>query len=83
MGRECGTCEDRCIQGFSRKTCGKDTTGKTLTEREDNIKMNIREVGWGVWTKSIWLRIVISGGGGYFQCGNKPLGYIKFGEFLE
>jgi hypothetical protein len=24
---------------------------------EDNIKMDLREVGWGAWTGSIWLRI--------------------------
>ena len=29
---------------------------------EDNIKMNLRQVGWGAWTGSIWLRIVTGGG---------------------
>ena len=24
---------------------------------EDNIEMDLREVGWGRWTGSIWLRI--------------------------
>jgi hypothetical protein len=30
----------------------------------DNIKMDLREIGWGgvVWTGSIWLRIGTSGG---------------------
>jgi hypothetical protein len=29
---------------------------------EDNIKMDIREIGWKVWTEFIWLRIVTNGG---------------------
>jgi hypothetical protein len=30
--------------------------------REDNIKMNFREVGWDAWTGSILLRIWTGGG---------------------
>ena len=29
---------------------------------EDNIKMDIRKVGWGAWTGLIWLRIGTGGG---------------------
>jgi hypothetical protein len=29
---------------------------------EDNVKMDLREVGWGGWTGSIWLRIGTVGG---------------------
>jgi hypothetical protein len=29
---------------------------------EDNNKMDLREVGWGAWTGSIWLRIGTGGG---------------------
>jgi hypothetical protein len=29
---------------------------------EDNVKMDLREVGWGAWTGSIWLRIGTGGG---------------------
>ena len=29
---------------------------------EDNIKMDVRGVGWVAWTGSIWLRIEIGGG---------------------
>jgi hypothetical protein len=29
---------------------------------EDNIKMVLREVGWGAQTRSIWLRIGTGGG---------------------
>jgi len=29
---------------------------------ENNIKMDLQEVGWGVWTVSVWLRIWTGGG---------------------
>jgi hypothetical protein len=29
---------------------------------EYNIKIDLREVGWGAWTGSIWLRIGTGGG---------------------
>jgi hypothetical protein len=29
---------------------------------EDNIKMDIQEMGWGTWTGSIWLRKGTGGG---------------------
>jgi hypothetical protein len=29
---------------------------------EDNIKIGIQEIGWAVWTGSIWLRIGDRGG---------------------
>jgi hypothetical protein len=44
---------------------------------EDNIKMDLQEVGvggGGAWTGLIWLRI---------GCGNEPSGSIKRGEFLD
>jgi hypothetical protein len=28
---------------------------------EDNIKMNLREMGWDLWTGYFWLRIATSG----------------------
>jgi hypothetical protein len=30
--------------------------------REDNIKMDLQEVGYGIWTGSTWLRIGTGGG---------------------
>jgi hypothetical protein len=41
--------------------------GKTPLERqrrrwEDGIKMDLREIGWGVWNGFTWLRIGIAGG---------------------
>jgi hypothetical protein len=29
---------------------------------EDNIKMDLQKVGWGLWTGSSWLRIGTDGG---------------------
>jgi hypothetical protein len=41
--------------------------GKRPLERprhgwEDGIKMDLREIGWGVWSGFIWLRIGTVGG---------------------
>ena len=45
---------------------------------EDNIKMDLQEVRWGMdW---IWLMI---GTGGGFMCGNDIRRSIKCGEFLD
>jgi hypothetical protein len=60
---------------------GKRTLGKSRRRREDNIKMDLQEVGWEVWTGSSRLRIGTDGGS--FECGNEPSGSIKCGEFLE
>jgi len=45
-----------------RKSEGKRPLGRPRCGWEDNIKMDIREVGCGVWTGSIWLRIGTGGG---------------------
>jgi hypothetical protein len=29
---------------------------------EDGIKMDLRDIGWGVWSGSTWLRIGVAGG---------------------
>jgi hypothetical protein len=36
---------------------GRREIGKPRRKWEDNIKMDLREVRWGAWTGSIWLRI--------------------------
>ena len=39
------------------------TEGRRSFERwEDNIKMDLQEVGWRVWTGFIWRRIGTGGG---------------------
>jgi hypothetical protein len=42
---------------------GKRPLGRPRPRREDNIKMDLQEVGCGAWTGSSWLRIGIGVGG--------------------
>jgi hypothetical protein len=44
------------------KTEGKKPLGRSRNRWEDNIKMDLQEVGWGAWSRLIWLRIVTDGG---------------------
>jgi len=41
---------------------GKGPLGRRRYRWEDNIKMDIQEVGWGSWTGLVWLRIGTGGG---------------------
>jgi len=41
---------------------GKRPLGRPRRRWEDNIKMDLQEVGWEVWTGSSWLRIETGGG---------------------
>ena len=41
---------------------GKRPLGRHRRRWEDNIKMALQEVGWRLWTGSIWLRIGTGGG---------------------
>jgi hypothetical protein len=41
---------------------GKRPLGKPRRRWEDNIRMDIQEVGCGVWTGLGWLRIETGGG---------------------
>jgi len=52
MGERRGTY--RCMVGKSE---GKRTLGRYRRRWENNIKMDLQEVGCGVWTGSIWIRI--------------------------
>ena len=38
---------ERRVQGFGGETCGKETTGETRRTWENNIKMDLQEVGCG------------------------------------
>ena len=40
----------------------KETIWKTRARWEDNIKMDLQEVGWVAWTGLIWLKIGTGGG---------------------
>jgi hypothetical protein len=53
-------------RGACRALVGKPE-GRRILERprnrwQDNIKIDLREVGWGPWTGSVWLRIGPGGG---------------------
>jgi hypothetical protein len=41
---------------------GKKPLGRSRRRWVDNIKIDLREIGWGVMTESIWLRIGTSRG---------------------
>ena len=41
---------------------GKRPLGRPRHRWEDNIKMHLQEVGYGLWTGSSWLRIGTGGG---------------------
>jgi hypothetical protein len=47
------------------KPKGRRPLGRPRRRWEDNIKMDLRQVEWGAWTGSIWLRI---GTGGELLC---------------
>ena len=53
--------------------------GRPRRRWEDNIKMDLQEVGWD------WMEV--AQGYGYVAdtcgCGNEPPGLVKCGEFLE
>jgi len=63
MGGECSAYGGR---GLYRVLVGKPEEkrqlGKPRRRWENNIKMDLQEVGCGVWTGSIWLRIGTGGG---------------------
>jgi hypothetical protein len=52
--------EDWVIQVFGGEISGKEViweTRRTWADNMDNIKMDLQEMGSGLWTGLIWLRI--------------------------
>jgi hypothetical protein len=41
---------------------GKRTFGRPRRRWEDGIKIDLKEIGWGVWSGFTWLRIGTVGG---------------------
>jgi hypothetical protein len=41
---------------------GKRPVGRPRRRWEDGISMNLREIGWGVWSEPTWLRLAAGGG---------------------
>jgi hypothetical protein len=64
MGRTCGTYGERrgAYRALVGKSEGRRPLGRPRRRWEDNIKIDLREVGLGIWTGSIWLRIWTGGG---------------------
>ena len=58
MGGTCSTYggEERCIQGLVGTTEGKRQLGRTRRRWEDNIKMDIQEMGSG---RMDWIEMVM------------------------
>jgi hypothetical protein len=57
---------------------GKRPLGRPRRTRVDNIKIDLREIGWGGMTGSIWGPMK-----GSCEHGNEPSGSIKCWEVLE
>jgi hypothetical protein len=47
---------------FVGKSEGKRPLGKPSCRWENGVRMDVREIGLGVWSGSVWLRIVTGGG---------------------
>jgi hypothetical protein len=62
MSRACSKYGERCAyRVLVRKPEGRRPLGRPRHKGEEKIKMDLREVGLGAWTGSIWLRIRIDG----------------------
>ena len=64
MGRACGTYGDKrgAYRVLVTRPEGKRQLSRSRCRWEDNIKMDLQEVGWGLGTGLIWLRIGTGGG---------------------
>jgi hypothetical protein len=63
-----------------RKPEGKRQLGRPRRRWEDNIRMDLAEIGWeGV----DWMRLAQEPVAGCCEHGNEPSGPIKGGEFLD
>jgi hypothetical protein len=60
---------------------GKRLLGRPRRRWEDNIKVDIQEVGWGY--RLHWSGSREGQGVGSWECCCEPSGFIKFGEYLD
>jgi hypothetical protein len=60
---------------------GRRTLGRPKRRWEDNIKMDLREIGFGDVDWIHWVQDRDRAGS--CEHGNEPLGSIKCGEFLD
>jgi hypothetical protein len=54
--------ERKVLEVLVGKPEGKSPLEKPRRRWKDGIKMDLREIGWGVWSGFTWLRIGIAGG---------------------
>jgi hypothetical protein len=54
--------EGRNVYSFGGKALRKRPLERARCRWEDGIKMDFREIGWGVWSGFPWLRMGIVGG---------------------
>jgi hypothetical protein len=62
---------------------GTGPLGRPRRRWEDNIKMDLREVGWGGMDSISVAQDRDRQVAGFCECGYEPSGSIKCGEFLE
>ena len=74
--------EQRCVQVLLGKPDGERPLGRLSCRWEDNIKMDLQEVGCGGMDR-IELAQDRDRRRALGECGNEPSGYIKCGEFLD
>jgi hypothetical protein len=53
---------EKLVQGLVVNPGGKSSFERPRYRWEDGIKMNLREIGWGLWSGFTWLRIGTVGG---------------------
>ena len=67
-------------RGLVRKPEGNRPFGRPRRRWEDNIKMDLQEMGCGGMD---WIELALGQVAGTCECGNEPLGSVKCGEFLD
>jgi hypothetical protein len=63
------------------KSEGKRSLGKARPSCYHNIKIELQEVDFVLWTESKWIKM--GTGGGHCECGNESSVTIQSGEFLD
>jgi hypothetical protein len=68
--------DEKCIQNFVWETWREETVWETR-KWEDNIKMDLKDVGWeGV----DWIHVTQDS---FCKHGNEPSDFLKGGEFVD
>jgi hypothetical protein len=82
MGVACSAYGEGVNRVLVGKPEGKRPLGRPRRRCKDNITMDLQEVGCGSMD---WIELASGKGqvAGTCECGNEPLDFIKFGEFLD